>query len=174
MNYLRYSDNCIGLKNLTKEENNQFKQTIIDFLYRFKDKHPYCKQIKHLIIIITLRVKIVIIANHYNDEMDIFNRVMQFMNEYELIPSKTLEEEYSKSEATKTFTLPDFKTLNDKIGMTQEVYDNLKKRYSSRKDFNFFFNPNIKHKILILNENNIKQLIIGFLNKDVSIFKFNI
>ena len=62
--------------------------------------------------------------------MDIFNKIMQFMNDYELMPSKTLTEEYSKSEVTKAFKLPDFKTLNDSIGMTQEVYDNLQKRYS--------------------------------------------
>ena len=50
MTYLRYSDSSIALKNLTKEENNQFKQIIVDFLYRFKDKHPYCKQINQLMI----------------------------------------------------------------------------------------------------------------------------
>ena len=62
--------------------------------------------------------------------MDIFDKIMQFMNDYELMPSKTLIEEYSKSEVTKSFTLPDFKTLNNSIGMTQEVYDNLQKIYS--------------------------------------------
>ena len=61
--------------------------------------------------------------------MDIFDWVMDFMGVNELIPSKSLREEYSKSEFNQKMVLPSFEVLNEKIGMTKEVYDKLKERY---------------------------------------------
>ena len=54
---------------------------------------------------------------------------MEFMQENELKPSKSLRNEYSKSEFNKKMGLPSFETLNEKIGMTKEVYDKLEERY---------------------------------------------
>ena len=51
------------------------------------------------------------------------------MSDNELIPSKSLREEYSKSEVNKKMVLPSFEVLNEKIGMTKEVYDKLEERY---------------------------------------------
>ena len=55
---------------------------------------------------------------------------MDFMRVNELIPSKSLRDEYSKSEFNKKLVLPSFKILNEKIGMAKEIYDKLEERYS--------------------------------------------
>ena len=85
----------------------------------------------------------------------------------ELIPSKSLREEYSKSEFNQKMVLPSFEVLNEKIGMTKEVYDKLKERYNSKGAFNYFFDPSIVIQIEVLthSEGKGKLLQVGFLKK---------
>ena len=66
-----------------------------------------------------------------------------------LQPSNSLYMEYAKSEVTKMLnTLQTREFYNEMFvedeQMSEEAYDRLKKRYSSRPPFVFFFNPTIQ------------------------------
>ena len=62
--------------------------------------------------------------------MDVFDRVMQFMQDTNLKPSEELIKFYAQSETAKTLNdFPTFMDLKEKIGMKREVYDKLKERY---------------------------------------------
>ena len=55
---------------------------------------------------------------------------MDLMQVNNLKPSKALIEEYRQSKTTKAFNLfPSKEELEEKIGMEEEDYDNLKKTY---------------------------------------------
>ena len=76
--------------------------------------------------------------------MDVFDRVMLFMQDTNLKPSEELIKFYARSEATKILTeIPSFMDLKEKIGMKREVYDKLKERYK-------YLNVKIKHRVWIL------------------------
>ena len=77
----------------------------------------------------------------YNDSkersiMVVFNIIVDFLNEYDLRPSKKLYDEYAQSELTKKLnTLPSRVYLNSKFDkshqMSEEVYEKLRKRFYS-------------------------------------------
>ena len=74
---------------------------------------------------------------------------MDFLIPSGLLPSNSLYLEYAKSEVTKMLnTLQTREFYNEKFDknypMSEEDYDRLKKRYSSRPPFVFFFNPTIQ------------------------------
>ena len=95
---------------------------MIDFLYRLKDKHPLCTP---FILIFDC------IAD--GEFFDVAYRVMDFMDENNLNPSKALIEEYRQSKTTKTLNrLPSYQELKEKIRMEKWVYDGLKKTYRSK------------------------------------------
>ena len=99
------------IKTLGEHEFKQLKDSIIDFLYKFKDQHPYSNP-------------------EEGKTMDVFDRVMLFMKDTNLKPSEELIKFYSQSETTKILNeIPTFMDLKEKIGMKREVYDKLKERY---------------------------------------------
>ena len=113
------------IQTLGEQEFKQLKYFIIDFLYKFKDQHPYSKPKK-------------------GKTMDVFDRVMLFMKDTNIKPSEELIEFYARSETTKTLNdFPTFMDLKEKIGIKREVYDRLKERYSSKPSFVYFFNPKL-------------------------------
>ena len=74
---------------------------------------------------------------------------MDFLIPSGLLPSNSLYMEYAKSEVTKmlnTFQTREFynEMFKKSCQMSEEAYDRLKKRYSSRPPFVFFFNPTIQ------------------------------
>ena len=74
---------------------------------------------------------------------------MEFLIPSGLLPSHSLYMEYAKSEVTKMLnTLQTREFYNEKFDskyqMSEEAYDRLKERYSSRTPFVFFFNPTIQ------------------------------
>ena len=74
---------------------------------------------------------------------------MGFLIPSGLLPSNSLYMEYAKSEVTKMLnTLQTREFYNEKFDknypMSEEKYYRLKKRYSSRPPFVFFFNPTIQ------------------------------
>ena len=74
---------------------------------------------------------------------------MEFLIPSGLQPSNSLYMEYAKSEVTKMLnTLQTREFYNDKFKsryqMSEEDYDRLKERYSSRPPFVFLFNPTIQ------------------------------
>ena len=74
---------------------------------------------------------------------------MEFLIPSGLLPSNSLYMEYAQSEVTKMLnTLQTREFYNEKFSeyyqMSEEAYDRLKKRYSSRPPFVFFFNPTIQ------------------------------
>ena len=74
---------------------------------------------------------------------------MDFLIPSGLQPSNSLYMEYARSEVTKMLnTLQTREFYNEKFDedkqMSEENYDRLKKRYSSRPPFVFFFNPTIQ------------------------------
>ena len=76
--------------------------------------------------------------------MDVFDRVMLFMQDTNLKPSEELIKFYAKSETTKTLNeFPTFMDLKEKIGMKREVYDKLKEKYKK-------LNVKRKHRMWIL------------------------
>ena len=100
----------------------ELKESMIDFLYRIKDKHPSCT---------SFILKFDCIAD--GESYDVALRVMDFMDENNLKPSKALIEEYRQSKTTKTLNrLPSLEELKEKIGMWEDDYDTLKKAYRSK------------------------------------------
>ena len=73
------------IKTLDKEAITKMKEPIIDFLYRLKDKHPS--------------------SNPKKMSFNVAHRVMDFMRDNMLKPSKALVKKYRKSKTTKTLNL---------------------------------------------------------------------
>ena len=128
-----------------------------DFLYRFKDKYPFE----------------MIGEDSYLKE--VYETVMDFLILFGLKPSADLFKEYQQSEVTKRLnTLPSRDYLNSKFSngfeISEEDYNRLKERFTSRPPLAYFFNPNLKIEEWSYLEN---ELIIGFKNYeiDVSILK---
>ena len=116
------------IQTLGEQEFKQLKDSIIDFLYKFKDQHPYST------IVLLYKYWIVIMGKYCNPEegktIDVFDRVMQFMQDTNLKPSEELIKFYAQSETTKILNdFPSFMDLKEKIGMKREVYDKLKEKY---------------------------------------------
>ena len=105
-------------KLLRKKQLTEMKDTIIDFLYRLKDRHPLStSSIASLFGFLK------------NESFDVAHRVMNFMLDNNLKPSEALIEEYRQSKTTKTLNLfPSYEDW-DKIGMSEERYNKLKKAY---------------------------------------------
>ena len=102
-----------------------------DFLYRFKDKYPF-KMI-----------------GEDSDPKEVYETVMDFLIPFGLKPSAALFKEYQQSEVTKRLNiLPPRDYLNSKFSngyeISEESYNRLKERLSSRPPFVYFFNPNLK------------------------------
>ena len=96
---------------LGDQEFKQLKESITDFLYKFKDQHPYSNP-------------------EEGKTMDVFDRVMKFMQDTNLKPSEELIKFYAQSETTKTLNdFPSFMDVKEKIKLKREVYDKLKERY---------------------------------------------
>ena len=99
------------IQTLGEQEFKQLRDSIIDFLYKFKDQHPYSN-------------------SEEGKTMDVFDRVMLFMQDANLKPSEELTKFYTQSETTKTLNdFPPFMGLKENIGMKREVYDKLKEKY---------------------------------------------
>ena len=63
---------------------------------------------------------------------DVAHKVMKFMWDNKLKPSKALIKKYRKSKTTKTLNLfPSYEELKERIKMDEEWYDELKKAYKS-------------------------------------------
>ena len=98
------------------------KESMIDFLYRLKDKYPLCTS---FILIFDCIAE--------GDSFDVAYRVMDFMQDNNLKPSKALIEEYRLSKTTKTLNrFPSKEDLMKKIWMKEDKYDKLKKAYRSK------------------------------------------
>ena len=105
------------------QELKDLKESIIDFLYRLKDKHPSSRSLSFIASLF---------ANSNNKSFDVAYRVMDFMRDNNLKPSAALIEEYRQSKTTKTINrFPSYKQLK-KIRMKEEIYNKLKKAYKSK------------------------------------------
>ena len=137
-----------GKYNLNEQELMELKESLIDFLYRLKDKHPFSN-------------------SEEENTMDVFYRVMKFMEDNNLYPSHKLQEEYRESETTKSLNdFPSFVSIKDKIGIRREVYDKMKERYLLQPTFVYFFNPDIEIQIDVGESTKGQKLInIGFVHK---------
>ena len=137
------------IQTLGEQEFKQLKYSITDFLYKFKDKHPYSNP-------------------EERKTMDVFDRVMLFMKDTNLKPSEELTKFYAQSETTKILNeIPTFMDLKEKIGIKREDYDKMKERYSSKTPFVYFFNPKLDVQIKTwTNKGGLKGISIGFRNKE--------
>ena len=135
-----------------------------DFLYRFKDKYP------------------VEIIREDSYPKELYEIVMDFLIPFGLKPSAALFKEYQQSEVTKRLnTLPPRDYLNSKFSngyeISEESYNRLKERFSSRPPFVYFFNPSLKIEEFSFLGN---SHLIGFtncnssINKGVSILKIRV
>ena len=111
-------------------EASVLRESIVDFLYKLKDKHP-CSDPQEC------------------EEMDVNNIIMEFMEDFELNPSEELYKVYSESYTTKELnTIPYIKYLQDVFNednqMRENTYEELKQRMASRPPFVFFFNTNLQ------------------------------
>ena len=156
-----------ALKDLEKPDTPEFhfdsnakilRKTIIDFLFRIKDKLPF-NDAKNDYIIDGLKI------------------IMEFMFENSYKPSAALLKEYSESKITRELnTLPPLEYLNSKFKkyaqMSKVAYERLRKRLESRPPFVFYFNPNIQKQEKACSGWRLK---IGFFaeGKDVSVNKWN-
>ena len=107
------------------------RQEIIDFLYRFKDIHPFS-------------------GSDWDEGFDIFDMLMEFLIPLGLLPSPSLFKEYEKSTFTEELNkIPGYNYLNNGFqGFSKEKYEIMKERLSSRPPFVYFFNPSIKTRYL--------------------------
>ena len=129
----------------------------VDFLLRFKDKHPFSNP-------------------EEGEVMDIHDMIMDFIYDYDFRPSEALFEEYSHSELTMLLNeFPPYEYLNERFecGMKIDAYERMKKRYESKPPFVYFFNPNFKLKERIDHSNG--WLEVGFFSKsEVKIIKISL
>ena len=97
---------------------------MIDFLYRFKDKHPSSTSLSFIDSLL----------GYIKEEtFDVAHRVMDFMRDNNLKPSDALIEEYRLSKTTKTLNrLPSKQEWMEEIEMEENWYDDLKKAYRSK------------------------------------------
>ena len=110
------------IKTLDEETIAKMKEPIIDFLHRLKDKHPSSTSLFVILLIFYYSSE--------NESFDVAHRVMNFMSDNNLNPSKALVKKYRKSKTTKTLNLfPSYEELKEKIRMEEEDYDKLKKTY---------------------------------------------
>ena len=124
----------------------ELKEPMIDFLYRLKDKHP---------------------SSSEGESYNVAHRVMNFMWKNMLNPSDALIEEYRQSKTNKTLNLFPSKEDWMKIWMSKEDYEGLKKAYSSRPEFIYYFDPDldIQTKIEYNYDGDPKCIKIGFFEK---------
>ena len=107
---------------LDSQEQKKLKESIIDFLYRLKDKHPSSTSLSFIASLF---------AN--SNTFDVAHRVMDFMRDNNLKPSKALIEEYRLSKTTKTLNrFPSYEELKEKLKMEEWSYDMLKKAYRNK------------------------------------------
>ena len=127
-----------------------WKEILVDFLFRFKDKHPFSNPEEFKI-------------------MDIHNKIMDFIEENGLEPSDTLKDEYSQSEFTKKLNqLPTCQYLEKKFKrkMKKSSYEKLKKRYESKAPYIYYFNPSIPIEEKIGEDQLGYYIEIRFFSKD--------
>ena len=111
------------IKTLNEEAIAKMKEPIIDFLHTLKDKHSSSTSLLEFFLFY---------YSSENESFDIAFRVMDFMRDNKLKPSKTLVKKYKKSKTTKTLNLfPSYEEWKEKIGMKEYNYDELKKAYKS-------------------------------------------
>ena len=112
------------IKTLDEEAITKMKEPIIDFLHRLKDKHPSST---------SLLIFFLFNYSSENESFDVAFRVMDFMRDNKLKPSKALVKKYRKSKTTKTLNLfPSYEELKKKLKyMDEETYNKLKKAYKS-------------------------------------------
>ena len=109
------------IKTLDEEAIAKMKEPIIDFLYRLKDKHPSSTPLLDFFLFY---------YSSENESFDVAHKVMNFMRDNKLKPSKDQIEKYRQSKTTKTLNLfPSYEELNEKIWMSEYTYDKLKKAY---------------------------------------------
>ena len=128
-----------------------------DFLYRFKDKYPF-KMI-----------------GEDSNPKEVYEIIMDFLIPFGLKPSAALFKEYQQSEVTKRLnTLPSRDYLNSKFSngyeISEESYNRLKERHSSRPPFVYFFNPSLKIEEWSYLAN---MHVIGFKELESSVSIFN-
>ena len=112
------------IKTLDESAIAKMKEPIIDFLHRLKDKHPSSTHYYFSNFLF-----------YYSSENKSFNvahRVLNFMRDNKLKPSKAQIEKYRLSKTTKTLNLFPSKEDWMNIGMDEETYDKLKKTYRSK------------------------------------------
>ena len=113
------------IKTLDESAIAKMKEPIIDFLHRLKDKHPSSTSL--------LFANFLFYYSSENKSFDVAHRVLNFMCDNKLKPSDVQIEKYRQSKTTKTFNLlPSKEELKEKIGMSEETYDRLKKEYISK------------------------------------------
>ena len=117
-----------------------------DFLYRFKDKYP----LKNI--------------GEDSNLKEVYETIMDFLIPFDLKPSAVLFKEYQQSEVTKRLNkLPPRDYLNSEFSngyeISEENYNRLKERLSSRPPFVYLFNPSLQIKELNYSTN---TYIIGF------------
>ena len=129
------------------------RENMIDFLYKFKDLHPSS-----------------------NSEswraMDVFDIIMDFMQDHGIQPSESLKSIYAQSKLTKQLNeFPTREYLCEKceVEMKEEDYNRLKEIYESKPPFVFYFMPKIEPRIKISSY----LYMVGFFQKGmVRYFKF--
>ena len=138
-----------NLHKSSSEEGDVIKEIIVDFLYQFKDKHPFSNPSRE-------------------GPMDVFNDIMEFLYENELEPSQKLKEYYINSELNKMLNeFPNLDQLENeyKVEVDKEVFNELEKLFNTKPKFEFYFNPDITITTNIDTED--RRLIrTGFFNKE--------
>ena len=136
------------IKTLDEEAIAKMKEPITDFLYRVKDKHPSSTSLFDIFFLFYCSSK--------NKSFDVAHRVMNFMSDNMLEPSKAQIEKYRQSKTSKTLnrfpsfevlkkispyyylfeTYEDWKEIEIVIEIEKELekswYCNLKKAYRSK------------------------------------------
>ena len=101
--------------------------------------------------------------------MDVFDIVMDFMNELGFEPSKSLKEEYREWETNNRLTtFPEYEYLSSifENDFSKEKYDFMKMRFESRPPFVFYFNPDIQlEEKFGVNKDEISVYNLGFYSK---------
>ena len=104
----------------------ELKEPMIDFLYRFKDKHPSSTSISFIASLF---------GDKKEETFDVAYRVMDFMRDNNLKPSNALIEEYRQSKTTKTLNLfPSYEEWMKilKKMLMKSVYKDMKKAYRNK------------------------------------------
>ena len=166
MERLKNYENSRISKVFNKKKSNCIKFTIVDFVYKYKDK-CFSSNLLFKLIISILQFKLLKWSIEDIQKLEAFDKIMKFLSSNEIKPSINLQKEYSNSELHKNLMFPDKQTLKNSINISTNSYNELRSRLLEKGDYNAYFSPDaqVETRTITLPSGE-KWFAVGFFDDD--------